>query len=251
MAVKRRCGFTLVELLVVISIIVILMSILLPALKKVRIIVGVGVCAKQLRTTNDAFHAYINEYYEKLPFTSSCANMSTYHPADGCNRQLSGFGLLLEDNLIEIEDYRTFFCPTTKTLWGPPEIRQQTIDNFPANFEERNWINCEYVIGYWVMEYWGPWPREIGPPKDTLENYKKARVAWTADCSPAFWFNHHGLAPHSNHTYMNVGMVDGSVRAIFEYREQLPQKGVYGYYWPHNDRPKWGWWEYFGAGEGL
>ena len=76
MTAKRRCGFTLVELLVVICIIVILMSILLPALKKVRTVVGVGMCAKQLQTINQAFHAYINEFSEKLPWVAGTANLA-------------------------------------------------------------------------------------------------------------------------------------------------------------------------------
>ena len=42
----------------VITIIVILMSILLPALKKVKVVVGQRMCAKQIHTINQAFHAY-------------------------------------------------------------------------------------------------------------------------------------------------------------------------------------------------
>ncbi|HUU60127.1 MAG TPA: hypothetical protein VMZ50_11330 [Phycisphaerae bacterium] len=42
-----------------------------------------------------------------------------------------------------------------------------------------------------------------------------------------------------------------SVRAIVDDRDKLPRKGVYGYYWPYNDRPMWGWWEFFGTGKKL
>ena len=85
-------GFTLVELLVVISIIVILMSILLPALKKVRIGVGVGICAKQIKNLNEAFHAYSNEYMENLPFSAGTANLEAYEIIDFFRARPSGFG---------------------------------------------------------------------------------------------------------------------------------------------------------------
>ena len=76
MAARTRRAFTLVELLVVISIICILMSILLPVLKKVKYVVGQGMCARNISTVNQAFHVYIMEFDEKIPFVSGTSNLS-------------------------------------------------------------------------------------------------------------------------------------------------------------------------------
>jgi len=73
---KASRGFTLVELLVVVAIIVILMSILLPVLKVARTTVGVGMCAKQIRDVGQGFHAYLNEFSEKLPWVAGTANLA-------------------------------------------------------------------------------------------------------------------------------------------------------------------------------
>lgn len=63
----RRRGFTLVELLVVIGIIAILISILMPALRKAKQASYEVSCASNLRQLMMAFHMFANEHKGHLP----------------------------------------------------------------------------------------------------------------------------------------------------------------------------------------
>src|SRR5438105_15243054 len=58
---KRRSGFTLVELLVVIGIIAILIAILLPALNRARNQAKAAVCLANLRQIGQAMVMYVNQ----------------------------------------------------------------------------------------------------------------------------------------------------------------------------------------------
>ncbi len=63
----KKKGFTLVELLVVISIIALLMSILMPTLAKVRAMALRAVCSTNLSSLHKAFLAYAHDNYEEYP----------------------------------------------------------------------------------------------------------------------------------------------------------------------------------------
>lgn len=67
MAGVRNRGFTLVELLVVVSIIALLISILLPSLKKAREQTKATVCLSNLRALGQGLMLYATEYDGRLP----------------------------------------------------------------------------------------------------------------------------------------------------------------------------------------
>lgn len=71
---RAHRGFTLVELLVVISIIALLMAIMMPALRKARWQAKATYCMNNLRGLGTAVNLYLNEEQERLPSTAAFAH---------------------------------------------------------------------------------------------------------------------------------------------------------------------------------
>ncbi len=64
---SRKCAFTLLELLVVISILTLLISILFPALSAARRHAKANVCLSHLKALGNAFAIYLNENEDRFP----------------------------------------------------------------------------------------------------------------------------------------------------------------------------------------
>ena len=116
--------FTLIELLIVISIIAILSSMLLPQLSKARAKSKEALCLNNIKQQLVGFHIYADDHDENLPPGGGNSDYPSYGPEAIYfnNRSWSlGLGTLHLDNIIKTEI--TFFCPLAKRLsingeWG-------------------------------------------------------------------------------------------------------------------------------------
>ncbi len=91
---KRKSGFTLVELLVVIAVIALLLAILIPAMQKAKETARRVICANQVRQIGAAIAVYANSYDDFLPWyrgedpafkeAYNCKPVYPLNPEDGC-----------------------------------------------------------------------------------------------------------------------------------------------------------------------
>lgn len=112
---RQLYGFTLIELLVVIGIVSLLLSILLPAVRKARQQTKNMVCISNLRQVGVAIHSYAGEFEDTIPFGPEAG--SFFYPVTGNvtslisldNGEPVGLGLMLERYLAEQPE--VLFCP--------------------------------------------------------------------------------------------------------------------------------------------
>lgn len=101
MSHKRIKAFTLIELLVVIAIIALLVSILLPSLKKAKDLAETVMCKTNLRNLHSAAMLYAQKYDGALP---TFPRMHYSHVNPMSNGRLAYFAILAQEKLLGFTD---------------------------------------------------------------------------------------------------------------------------------------------------
>lgn len=151
-------GFTLVELLVVISIIAILIAILLPALSSARQAARMTTCASQVRQIGIAFELYLNDWDGIYPTT---AEYPTWRS------EYIGWHNRLQPYL------------------GVPRVDWADWTNIPKVMSAKAPLICpSYEMeGYEWTQHWDPYEdaRDCGPIHYTVNRRSSERLAATID----------------------------------------------------------------------
>ena len=126
---QTKRGFTLIELLVVIAIIAVLLSILMPAMRRVKEMARESACKSNLRSIGLALQMYLDDYERKIPNTMS-ANQFLWHAPDGVTYLKPGtsdsyWGLFYLDY---VKETKIFSCPS---LTRVPEGLIYSYSNYP------------------------------------------------------------------------------------------------------------------------
>jgi prepilin-type N-terminal cleavage/methylation domain-containing protein/prepilin-type processing-associated H-X9-DG protein len=135
---RKRAGFTLVELLVVIGIIALLISILLPSLSKARESAQRVACLTNLRSTMQMMHLYATENKGQIPLgCHSDRYQEAYYITLGSGSTLHwpSWGVLYKAGYLT--DPRYLYCPSESQVYhqyDAPNYNQWLPDDASANF---------------------------------------------------------------------------------------------------------------------
>lgn len=144
--VADKKAFTLVELLVVISIIALLLAILLPALSRAREISRRTVCASQMRAFGVATGLYVNDFnYNTWQVIAHGAgayypghtNYAIYMAQISLETKYFNHGLLLSQKYIETPEI--FYCPSD-------QADMQYGERFTDYFKENGELRYEFTL---------------------------------------------------------------------------------------------------------
>jgi prepilin-type N-terminal cleavage/methylation domain-containing protein len=117
---RRRLGFTLLELVLVIAIIVVLVALLLPAFASARKQARMATCTSNLRQLGMAFNMYAADYGtypNPMQFVKSVRDRKLLHCPEDSGSQPSASSY----------SFRSVLPPDFKPYWQEPELDTNTV----------------------------------------------------------------------------------------------------------------------------
>jgi len=127
---RRRRGFTLVELMVVVAILALLLTFLMPSLQRVREITRRAVCGTNLSSLGKAWMIYFKDNNNKTPQTHNVNpsvpdSIAQFHNMIYCGREHTtgkpdyiNAGVLYREGLVSGQ--QAYVCPTIESNWVGP-----------------------------------------------------------------------------------------------------------------------------------
>jgi prepilin-type N-terminal cleavage/methylation domain-containing protein/prepilin-type processing-associated H-X9-DG protein len=119
---SKRHAFTLVELLVVISIIALLLAVLMPALQKARQAAMATICLSNTRTVGLGFQLYAQDHDDFLPYFGNYANGS-----DGLRWYMAILPYVTKAaKKNQVVDAKFYICPSRRSLFSDSQLPLST-----------------------------------------------------------------------------------------------------------------------------
>ena len=139
---KRRdriAAFTLIELLIAVSMLVALIALLLPAIKMARETTRRAICLSNQRQLLTALIVYVDENGGRFPIGGNRFNSSLSYYLHTPRAKWNSMGLLYTHNIVT--DLKAFYCPS----------QREELFTFPAGIEGFNTGSGEH---YKTMSYY-------------------------------------------------------------------------------------------------
>lgn len=201
-------GFTLIELLVVIAIISLLVSILLPSLRKAKELAMDTKCKANLRSSTIMIHLYANDNLGSLP-----PELSPNYPDLYATTRSTDLIWALSDKGYAPDNIASFACPRLTDRTPPVKVYKNASGAVGANY-----------IGYFYLGNWhGPdyYQQDSWVPRNLADSSASALVmqdiatdSWTVPGNPC--------DPHTDSDRKDIGAwqgvtgsyLDGSVQFV-------------------------------------
>jgi len=145
---RRPCGFTLVELLAVVSIIAVLATIIIPTLSRAKQVARRAKCAAQLNAIGKGMALYATDHEGRIPITEdnttgtgdlsgAYAEYLIWQPAADGGAEYVQFGILVRQGHIDAD---AFFCPNRhrwidRALAALPGVHSRSFDPASAGVD--------------------------------------------------------------------------------------------------------------------
>jgi prepilin-type N-terminal cleavage/methylation domain-containing protein/prepilin-type processing-associated H-X9-DG protein len=201
---RRRCGFTLVELLVVIGIIAVLVGILLPALNASRAQARSVACMNNMHQVATAVLAYADANLTRLPYN--------YFRGDNGQLTWNGMGLLVSTKALAIPLINDIY--TSDVLLCPSD--DSGVDAAYANVPTTVMAHFRNNQYFRVLVSYGACPRLLGIP----DGVNQMNSGTTATTETMKLRTHYTL--NGTHPYYAAGGVAAQYPGVVQLPNSVP-----------------------------